>query len=177
MPVCSPLEHDARTGDLRWTIEIDHTEPGVLLFDREGGLLLAKTEDAIGVYQAGDGERLRTIDVGTAVLSHDEETLVTTTRTHTALTLRRHLLATGQQVDAFEHDMYSVEIAAFSDDERLLATGSRDEVLRLWSAETGRCPSTGIRHSTVRWSRVVHTSRCSASRRMAGHWRAWLGLE
>ena len=131
--------HNAQTGDIIWSIENDHTDANFLLFSADSSLLISETGGTVGIWKAESGELVRTIEVNAdaAALSRNGEILVTAAWTNSVLTMQQYDLVSGELIQASSQDVYGVQRSAFSPDGNLLATGSLDDILRLWSVATG----------------------------------------
>jgi WD40 repeat protein len=131
--------HNAQTGDIIWSIENDHTDADFLMFSADSSLLVSETGGTVGIWEAESGELVRTIEVNAdaAALSRTGEILATAAWTSSVLTMQQYDLSTGELIQSFSQDVYGVQCSAFSPDGNLLATGSLDDTLRLWSITTG----------------------------------------
>jgi WD40 repeat protein len=131
--------HNAQTGDIIWSIENDHTDADFLMFSADSSLLVSETGGTVGIWEAESGELVRTIEVhaDAAALSRTGEILATAAWTSSVLTMQQYDLSTGELIHSFSQDVYGVQHSAFSLNGSLLATGSLDDILRLWSTATG----------------------------------------
>jgi WD40 repeat protein len=130
---------NAETGDLRRTLSGHHSEALAVRFSPDGRFVASGAADsAIIMWDLGSGRKARTLlghegVVRALVFSPDGRHIASASSVDS--TIRIWDAGTGKQLRSF--GAAGVESLSYSPDGRHIASGSMDNAIRLWEAETG----------------------------------------
>lgn len=163
-------------------------------FSRDGAsLYVGNDEPMVRVYRLADGELLRSFKVremeesGASfrfAVSPDEKVIASARAellTRSVKTIELHELATGRRLAVLQGHTDAISCLAFSPDGRLLASGDRDNLIRLWDVAAGKEVRTftgheGTVHSLV-FGRDGKTLFSSGSEGSVRRWEVATGRE